>query len=440
MPFFHDANEEIRDLNSYEKNVIYLTIFGGFFACLDFTIYFYFNDSINQAFFPENMPESLKSMCFLLLILTGYLSRPLGGLILGNVGDKYGRKPIMLYSLLLLGVSSLIISCLPSYHQIGIAATVLMLLLRLVQGFGYGAEVPASWVYIAEHMPRRQLGSVCGALISALILSTLLGNLLSSVLSNMLTPIQMQSFGWRIPFFIASVGTLVSLYLRTKLEETPLWLIAKSKNRLAKGWPIRKALIKYRYGMIMTLGLSWFSSSIYLITFLITPILGIQLFDVDTSLMMISNGIGILFGAFGALLYGYCADRFNPGRVFTLGCIMLGVYSVIFFVSLREGSEFLLVNYAILGLLSGVIGVVPSICVRLLPVSVRQSGVSVAYNVAYAIVGALLPVLLVYFSNKLLLSSALYIVFVCVLGVIMGMLLTNLHGLYRMEDKRLMNS
>ena len=86
------------------------------------------------------------------------------------------------------------------------------------------------------------------------------------------------------------------------------------------------------------------------------------------------------------------------------------------------------------------IGLVPSICVRMFPVSVRLSGISFSYNVAFALAGALLPVLLVYFSHKLMLSSALYLVFVCVIGIIMGMLLTNLHGLYRMEDKRLMNS
>lgn len=440
MPFFHDANEEIRDLNRYEKNVVFLTIFGGFFACLDFTIYFYFNDSINQAFFPDNMPESLKSISYLLLILTGYLSRPLGGLIMSDIGDRYGRKPILLYSLLLIGVSSLIIACLPTYQQIGGTAIALMLILRLVQGFGYGAEVPASWVYLAEHMPRRQLGSVCGALISSLILSTLVGNILSAALTNMLTPAQMQSYGWRIPFLIASAGTIFAVLLRTRLQETPLWLMAKSKNRLTKRLPIRRAVIKYQYGTVMTFGLSWLTSSVYLTTYLIIPVLGIQFFDVDTSLMMISNGIGIVFGAIGALVFSYFADRFNPGRVFTLGCIFLGITSVTFFISLKNSSELLLINYAILGFFSGVIGIVPSICVRLFPVSVRQSGVSFAYNVVYAITGALLPVLLVYFSRKLMLSSALYLVFVCVIGVIMGMLLTNLHGLYRMEDKQLMSS
>lgn len=440
MPFFHDANEEIRDLNRYEKNVVYLTIFGAFFASFDFTIYFYFNDSINQAFFPENIPESLKSICFLLLILAGYMSRPLGGLILGDIGDRYGRKHVLLYSLLLVGASSLVIACLPTYHHIGVAAIVLMLLLRLIQGFGYGAEVPASWVYIAEHMPRRQLGSVCGGLISALILSTLMGNILSSTLSNMLTPTQMQSYGWRIPFVLASIGTLFAVLLRAKLEETPLWLMAKSENRLVKRLPIRRAIVKYRYGTVMTLGLSWFTASVYLTIYLLLPILGIQFFDIDTSLMMISNGVGIIFGGLGALTYGYFADRFNSGRVFTLGCIFLSIASVVFFVSLKDSSELLLINYAILGFFSGVIGLVPSICVRLFPVGVRLSGISFTYNLAYALAGALLPVLLIYFSRKLMLSSALYLVFVCVIGIIMGMLLTNLHGLYRMEDKRLMNS
>ena len=89
MPFFHDANEEFRDLNHYEKNVIYLTVFGGFFACFDFTVYFYFNDIINQAFFPDNMSESLKSVCFLLLILFS-LS------LYYSIQGKFSKKPWLL--------------------------------------------------------------------------------------------------------------------------------------------------------------------------------------------------------------------------------------------------------------------------------------------------------------------------------------------------------
>lgn len=440
MPFFHDANEEFRDLNHYEKNVIYLTVFGGFFACFDFTVYFYFNDIINQAFFPDNMSESLKSVCFLLLILLGYVSRPLGGIILGDLGDRYGRKPVLLYSLLLVGSSSLLIACLPTYEQIGSAAMILMVMLRLAQGFGYGAEVPASWVYLAEHMPRRQLGAVCGWLVSGLILSALMGNILSVMLPNILNPDEMLAYGWRIPFVIASVGTLFAVVLRLKLEETPIWASAKNRNRLIKRLPLRTALLKYRYGSVMSFGLSWFTASVYLLCFLLLPMLGVQFFEVDASLMAISNGMGIFFGALGAVVFGYLADRFNPGRVFTLGCIGLALASIMFFVSLKQSSELLLLNYAILGFFSGVIGIIPSVCVRLFPVHVRQSGISFSYNVTYAITGALLPMALVYFSHKLMLSPVLYLVFTCVIGVIMGILLTNLNGLYRMEEKRLEKS
>ncbi len=436
MPFLSDTNHELRTLNRYEKQIIALTVCGAFFSCFDFTLYFFFNDAINQAFFPNANADWLGSSGFLLLILLGYISRPLGGIVLSNIGDKLGRKRIMMLSLFVVSIPTLLISILPTYSQIGVWALVLLMILRFIQGFGFGAEVPASWVWLAEHMPRYHIGSVCGMLIGSFILSVLVSNILSTMLSSMLTPEQMTHIGWRIPFLIGGLGTVVAISLRRRIAETPLWLNAQAEGKLSHGLPLKTVFQHHRFSLMMSFGLSWFTSSVVILAFLVMPQLGINFFDVSESLMSISLGIGSFFAIIGTLVFGYCVDRYNSGRIFGFGCILLAASCLLLFAILKTGSELLLLSYAFFGFSVGIIGIVPSICVRLFPVEVRMSGLGFSYNVAYAITGALTPYVMIQASQVLNIASMLYMVFLSVIGVIMSLFLSNLQGLYRLEDKQ----
>lgn len=433
MPFFYDSSKELRDLTQDEKAVINLTVIGGFFTCFDFIIYFYFYDAIQQAFFSEVLSNNLQHLGLFLLMSVGYLARPLGGIIMADFGDRFGRKPVMIISLSIMMVSSLLIGLLPTYEYIGHWAVWLFVLLRFIQGIGFGAEAPVSWVYLAELMPRWHIGSVCGRLICGFILALLLGNILSNLLSSMLTPVQMINYGWRLPFLLGSVGLMVAIVLRYRLTESPIWLQAKEKQQLLPRFPLKNVLQHYHYGLSMTLVLSWFISNVYLIVLLLLPSILVVYFDIASSVIAITNGVGILFAGIGALVFGYFADRFNSGRVLILGCIGLAMSSMLFFSVVQNASELLLVSYALLGFFTGIVGVVPSICVRLFPVENRLSGISFCYNIAQAITGSLTTVLIFYFSNILSLSALLYLVFLCMIGMIIGMFLTHLHGLYRME-------
>lgn len=433
MPFFHDTTEELRPLSSTERRVVMLMVLGSFFACFDFTVYFFFSDAINKAFFPDASSSWLQSTGFIMLLMAGYISRPLGGIIAGDLGDRLGRRKVLLTSLIILAISTLLIAVLPTYDQIGAAAIVLLLILRLIQGFGFGAEVPTSWVYLAEHMPRRHIGLTLGALICVFVLSTLLGNVLSSMLSSMLTPEELVAYGWRIPFLVGAFGTFLAIALRYRMRETPIWLLAKRQDQLIVKAPLRRMLAYHRYGILLTFCLSWFTSSMFVTVLLILPELAIGYFDAPENLMSFANGLGIFFAGIGTLVFGYCADRFNSGKVFTVGCILLALSNWLFFLTLENANELLLLSYAMLGFFTGIIGVIPSICVRLFPVEVRMSGIGTCYNVAYAITGVFTPYLLNHFSRNLNVAPLLYLVFLSILGAIMGVLLTNLHGLYRLE-------
>lgn len=435
MPFLPDRSDELRPLNKHEKQIVALTVCGAFFSCFDFTIYFFFNDAISHAFFPDVKSGWLESTGFLLLILIGYISRPLGGVVMSHLGDKLGRKRIMLSSLFIVSIPTLLIGMLPTYEQIGVAALFAIMILRFLQGFGFGGEVPASWVCLAEHMPRRHVGTVCGLLIASFMLSSLASNLLATFINSILTPAQMASFGWRVPFLVGALGTIVAIMLRRRMLETPIWLYAQAQQTLCQTLPLKQVLQKYQYGVLMTFGLSWFTSSVFLTNFLLMAELGVKFFDIPASLMDISSGIGCLFAAIGATIYGVCADRFNSGRVLAVGSILLFISCILYFATLRSAGELLILSYAVFGFCSGVIGIVPSICVRLFPVEVRMTGVGITYNIAYAITGALIPLLMNTYSEKIAITPMLYIAFLCVLGVIMSLFLSNLHGLYRMEER-----
>lgn len=436
MPFLQDSGDELRTLNKHEKQIVTLTVCGAFFSCFDFTLYFFFNDAISEAFFPNVQGGWLDSTGYLILILLGYISRPLGGIMLSHMGDKNGRKRIMLLSLFIVSVSTLLIAMLPSPHQIGLSALILLMILRFLQGFGIGGEVPASWVTLAEHIPRYHVGSVCGLLIASFLLSVLASSMLSSIITSMLTPAQMVSFGWRIPFLIGGLGTIVAILLRRKMLETPIWLATQAQHKLATTFPLKQALTEHQYGVFMTFGLSWFTSSVYLTVFLLLPELGIKFFDTSSSLMGIASGIGSLFAALGSVVFGLCADRFNSGRVLSIGCVLMVISCAIYFATLRSGSELLILSYAVLGFFAGVIGIIPSVCVRLFPAEVRMSGLGFTYNVAYAITGASVPYLMTVFSEKVSIAAMLYITFLGILGVILSLFLSHLHGLYRIEERQ----
>lgn len=440
MPYFQGSCEELRELNATEKTLVKVIAFGAFFTAFDFTLYFYFNDAITSAFLPDTMPAAWQQWAFLVMLMVGYASRPLGGIWLGGLGDRIGRKPIMLLSLLLMSVSTLLIGCLPTYHQCGLLALVLLVALRFVQGVGVGAEVPTLWVYLAEHMPRWHLGAMCGWLMAMFIASALLANVMSWLLASMLTPLQMMTVGWRVPFIVGAIGTLAAMALRYHLTETPLWLQWRHSQTqdpsasTAAHQPLRQALRHQRYGIGVSCALSLIVSSLYVTVLMLMPSLAINYFDMDDALMWIANGVAALFAALGSVVFGYYADRFNTGRVFAIASFMLIISSLTFFAVLQLYPELMLIAYALLGFCVGLIGIVPSVCVRLFPAQVRLSGVAFCYNMAFALVGGLTTLLVNYFTQQLHFAPLLYLTFVGIIGVMVGMMLDNLHGLYRMED------
>ncbi|PTK91422.1 MFS transporter, partial [Staphylococcus gallinarum] len=210
------------DINQAKKSV-FATGIGNAMEWFDFALYSYLAVIISKNFFSQVENDEIKLIFTFATFAIAFLLRPVGGIVFGKIGDKYGRKVVLTSTIILMAISTFIIGILPTYDQIGIWAPIILLIARIMQGFSVGGEYAGAMVYIAESSPdnkRIRLGS-------GLELGTLSGYIFASVLITImfwLIPSEsMQSWGWRIPFFVSIPIGLFGLYLRSHLEESPIF-------------------------------------------------------------------------------------------------------------------------------------------------------------------------------------------------------------------------
>lgn len=158
------------------------------------------------------------------IFAAGNLARQLGGMVMAHFGDLLGRKRMFMFSIVLMMLPTLGIGLLPSYAAIGLWAPLVLLLLRLVQGFAVGGEFPGACVFVAEHVPRHHIGYACGLLCAGTTGGVLLGSLVTTLLNTLFTSEQIESGAWRLPFLLGALLGVLAIYLRRYLQETPVFL------------------------------------------------------------------------------------------------------------------------------------------------------------------------------------------------------------------------
>ena len=201
-----------------EWRVVLLSSFGGALEFYDFVVYSMFAQYIGATFFPARDPLVSLILSFAVFSV-GYLARPVGGVVLSHFGDRHGRRPVFIVTILVMSGSTVCMGLLPGYASWGIAASVLMVLLRLLQGFCLGGELPGAITYVTETSPRHA-GFVAGMIFFCVNSGVGLASLLSLIIHETLTPDQVAAWGWRLGFLAGGVFGLLSFWLRLSLEET----------------------------------------------------------------------------------------------------------------------------------------------------------------------------------------------------------------------------
>lgn len=412
-----------RPLNNQDFRTLGLSALGGALEFYDFIIFVFFATVIGHLFFPPDMPDWLVMIQTFGIFAAGYLVRPLGGVILAHYGDRYGRKRVFAFSILLMALSTLGMALMPTYATIGVAAPILLVVLRMLQGAAIGGEVPGAWTFVAEHVPFRHVGLACGFLTSGLSFGILLGSLIATAINSIFSPEDVAGYAWRIPFLLGGVFGLFAVYLRRWLEETPIFNEMKASKSLSDKLPLGLVLKNHMRGVIVSVLLTWVLSAAIVVTTLMTATFLQKLYGYTALQSLAGTSFGTLFLIVGVIAAGALIDRVGSGIFFMCGSVFFGVATFTFYSYAGVSLTTMFVLYGVMGLAVGMVGAVPYVMVRAFPASVRFSGLSFAYNVSYAIFGGLTPIGVTTALAVNPMAHAWYLVFIAVLAFAIGVYL-----------------
>ncbi|MBX9445276.1 MFS transporter [Dickeya chrysanthemi] len=428
------AGEQHRRLNRHDYQTLSLAALGGALEFYDFIIFVFFAAVIGDLFFPTDIPEWLRQVQTFGIFAAGYLARPLGGIVMAHFGDRVGRKKMFSLSILLMALPTLGMGMLPTYASIGIAAPLLLLLMRVLQGAAIGGEVPGAWVFVAEHVPRSRIGIACGTLTAGLTLGILFGSMIATLLNTLLLPAQISAGGWRIPFFIGGIFGLIALYLRRWLQETPIFREMQARKALAAELPLKTIVFRHKKAVLVSMLLTWILSAGIVVVILMAPVYLQKLHGIPAALTLQANSLATVTLMVGCILAGLAADRLGVGRTFVIGSLLFAITSWFFYSYAAQSHYLLFISYALAGLGVGVVGAVPYVMVRVFPAAVRFSGISFSYNMAYAIFGGMTPIFVTLLMKLTPLAPAFYVLALCSLGLVLGIYLQS-HTYREVEAK-----
>lgn len=390
----------VRSLSRHDVKTLSLAALGGALEFYDFVVFVFFALPLSTLFFPHTTAPWLAQLQTYGIFAAGYLARPLGGIVMAHFGDRLGRKRMFTLSVFLMALPTLAIGLLPVYEQVGLLAPLLLLLMRVVQGIAIGGEVPGAWVFVAEHAPAGRVGFACASLTSGLTVGILIGSLTASWINHHLPPADVLRWGWRVPFLLGGVFGFVAVWLRRWLSETPVFTAMRERKELSRELPLRTVLNTHGKGVVLSMLVTWVLTAAILVLILMLPNLVQKQFHIDEDTAFLGNSFAAFSLCLGCLAYGWLVDRIGERWGLLIGSLALiaGIYAL--FGDLAQGGKYYLWLYPVVGFLVGVVGVIPTVMVGLFPAPIRYSGLSFAYNMAYAVFGASTATLIGYMAER----------------------------------------
>jgi metabolite-proton symporter len=374
------------------RRVARATFVGTAIEWYDFNIYGAASALIFAPQFFPNFSPLAGTLAAFGTFAVGFLARPLGGLVFGHFGDRFGRRNTLVVSLLLMGIGTFLIALLPTYAQIGIAAPILLVALRFVQGLGVGGEWGGAVLMATEHAPPGRRGYYSSFPQLGLPAGTVLANIVFLAFSAALPPAAFQTWGWRIPFLLSALLVVVALVVRLQLAESPEFTRVQRRNEVRR-LPLAEVLRRSPLTVLLGMGITFAPSalgymmSVFLLSYGSTTA-GI---DARTMLMTIVAGSVVYFVV--ALFTGRVSDRVGPVRIFTVACALGVVVPFVVFLLVDTHAicavvvAMLLIG-AVLGLLVAVQAVIVSAAY---PPDVRYTGSSLSYQLGAVVGGGPAP-------------------------------------------------
>lgn len=385
----------------------------------DFGLYSYLAVIISKNFFSSVQNDQLKLMFTFATFAIAFLMRPLGGIIFGKIGDKYGRKVVLTITIILMAFSTLLIGLLPTFSQIGIWAPILLLIARIIQGFSTGGEYAGAMVYIAESSPDNKRNMLGSGLEIGTLTGYILASLLASILFITLSDEQMASWGWRIPFLLGLPLGLIGFYLRGSLEETPIFENELSNDE-GQEESFQSILKNHKKDIFVCfVAVAFFNITNYmLLSYMpsyLNEIIGLSN-TVGTVLITIIMFIMVPL----AFLFGKLSDQIGNKTVFLIGLGGLTLLSVLafYFINLHTLVCISLGIFILGVLLSTYEGSMPGSLPTMFYTDIRYRTLAVTFNVSVSLFGGTTPLVSTWLVHQTgnTLAPGFYLTIVSMIG------------------------
>lgn len=376
-----------------------------------------------KVFFPNSGTELDGIIAAFVTYAVGFVARPIGGIVFGHFGDKFGRKHLLQLSIILVGVSTFLMGCLPTFGQIGYWAPALLVFLRFVQGFAVGGEWGGAVLLVAEHSPDRSRGFWASWPQSAVPMGNLLATTVLFTLSAMLSAEAFLGWGWRVAFWLSAVIVIIGYYIRTKISDAPIFVEARKEvAEDHKGYGVAEVFRRYPRGVFTAMGLRFAENILYymVVTFSITYLKVVVNADTSRILLLLLVAHAIHFCV--VPLVGRLSDVLGRRPVYMAGAILGGTWGFFAFPMMDTGQDFAILAAITIGLVFHAVMYAgqPAIMAEMFPTRMRYSGVSLGYQVTSIVAGSLAPIIATSLLNSFKSSTpiALYLLGACIVTAV----------------------
>ena len=393
------------------RHVIFASSLGTLFEWYDFYLYGSLAVFFGDLFFPPGN-ERTALLASLATFGAGFGVRPLGALVFGRIGDLVGRKYTFLVTILTMGLSTTLMGVLPTYASVGMLAPVLLVTLRLIQGLALGGEYGGAATYVAEHVPDDRRGYYTSFIQTTATLGFFVSLAVIGTTRAAFGAEAFKAVGWRVPFLFSIVLVAVSLYLRLRLAESPLFARLKSEGRLSKN-PLRESFTNRRnlkfvllalFGATAGQGVVWYTGQFYALTFLQKPL------NLDWRLAYLLVAVALALGTPLFVFFGHLSDRVGRKRVMLAGCVLAALTYVPIYVALHRlinpnlaakvtslsvGASIGVIALLLVQMVyvAMVYGPIAAFLVELFPTSIRYTSMSLPYHLGNGWFGGFLPLI-----------------------------------------------
>ena len=391
------ARNDTGDADSAMRRDTAGTAIGNFMEWYDFGVYGYIATTIAQVFYPGNSVSAVHLIAAFSTLAAAYVVRPLGGFVLGPLGDRIGRKRVLVITILLMAAGTTVSGLLPGYSTIGVWAPILLLVARIFQGFSTGGEFVGAMTYLVERAPNHKRGMMVGFLPLGNLVGFVLAGLLVTALQAWLPSRDMLAWGWRIPLLLGAPFGVLALYLRLRIKESPAYEQVSSSTPVDRGWQqFRHTVVEQWKPMVICAALVVTSQAPdFMLTGYLPTYLKVVVHVGNTAgLVMIVATLAILMAA--VVFVAMLSDRIGVKPIMWTGCGLLVVASVPAFLLMRFGRVFPLVFIGVLlvGLMELCFdSTTPAALPALFPTRVRNGALAISYNIALSTVGGTTPLI-----------------------------------------------